>query len=240
MPPPRLSLRPSAVARLRPFSTTTAATTPPPLPPPRWLADLQARLGRCLMFGCSREQTRAAGAVLGALAAEWRGLVAGSEGFLTGRPRPRGPAGGVGRDGQLCRLPTLQRTASRSHPTRPLLTLSRTGRATSTTSSTRATPSRPASTGSPALRPRPGPPRQVDRPDDAAGSWPYAPPPLPLSTLHVRCGPEPATALPVVIVTQLPRARSHHQEPPDGLQIREFRRVPSLCLSEGRDGEQQQ
>ncbi|KAF3771298.1 hypothetical protein M406DRAFT_336768 [Cryphonectria parasitica EP155] len=60
---------------------------PPPPPPSRWLSDLRARIGKCIIFGCSPAQVADAGKVLGALAAEWRALVAGSEGFLTGGRR---------------------------------------------------------------------------------------------------------------------------------------------------------
>ncbi|KAI5865383.1 HotDog domain-containing protein [Durotheca rogersii] len=59
----------------------------PPPPPARWHSDLRARLGRCIQFGCSREQAARAAAVLRVLAQEWRGLAAGAEGFLTGDRR---------------------------------------------------------------------------------------------------------------------------------------------------------
>jgi hypothetical protein len=44
-------------------------------------------VGKCITFGCNREQIKRAGAVLGALTAEWKELLAGSEGFLTGGRR---------------------------------------------------------------------------------------------------------------------------------------------------------
>ena len=50
---------------------------------PRWLSDLQARIGKCIMFGCSPSQSKEAGSILQEIAQDWRGLVAGSEGFLT-------------------------------------------------------------------------------------------------------------------------------------------------------------
>ncbi|XXH00041.1 hypothetical protein Hte_006382 [Hypoxylon texense] len=59
----------------------------PPLPPSRWYSDLRARLGKCILFGCSREQAARAAGVLRALATEWRDLTAGAEGFLTGGRR---------------------------------------------------------------------------------------------------------------------------------------------------------
>lgn len=39
------------------------------------------------MFGCTPSQIATASTVLGALAIEWRSLMAGSEGFLTGARR---------------------------------------------------------------------------------------------------------------------------------------------------------
>ncbi|KAK8096630.1 uncharacterized protein PG998_004850 [Apiospora kogelbergensis] len=54
----------------------------PDLPPSRWYADIQARLGKCIIFGCSPAQVHRVAGVLGALAREWRSLSAGSEGFL--------------------------------------------------------------------------------------------------------------------------------------------------------------
>ncbi|KAK3935883.1 thioesterase-like superfamily-domain-containing protein [Diplogelasinospora grovesii] len=58
-----------------------------PSPPPRWLSDLRSRVGKCIIFGCSPEQTSRAAGVLSTLATEWRQLLAGSEGFLTGGRR---------------------------------------------------------------------------------------------------------------------------------------------------------
>lgn len=80
----------SRLTSRRAYSTSsisqTAAAVPEALPP-RWLSDLNARIGKCLIFGCSPAQIAAAGTVVSALATEWRGLVAGSEGFLTGGRR---------------------------------------------------------------------------------------------------------------------------------------------------------
>ncbi|CAL3965065.1 unnamed protein product [Diplocarpon coronariae] len=53
----------------------------------RWLTDIKARIGKCIMFGMSAEQTKHAGSVLKAVGEEWRHLVAGREGFLVGRKR---------------------------------------------------------------------------------------------------------------------------------------------------------
>lgn len=52
--------------------------------PSRWYGDLHARLGKCLQFGCTPPQVATASTILGALAAEWRPLVAGNLGYLTG------------------------------------------------------------------------------------------------------------------------------------------------------------
>ncbi len=54
---------------------------------PRWLSDLKRRIGRCISFGLTPEQVRRAGNVLHVVGREWKDLVAGSEGFLTGPGR---------------------------------------------------------------------------------------------------------------------------------------------------------
>ncbi|KXX81473.1 hypothetical protein MMYC01_201756 [Madurella mycetomatis] len=59
----------------------------PPPPPSRWIAELRARVGKCIIFGCDGQQISRAASVLGALATEWKELLAGSEGFLTGGRR---------------------------------------------------------------------------------------------------------------------------------------------------------
>ena len=68
---------------------TAKAVAPdiPPLPTARWLADLRARIGKCIIFGCSPLQVSEAAVVTRALATEWRQLTAGSEGYLTGQRR---------------------------------------------------------------------------------------------------------------------------------------------------------
>lgn len=58
-----------------------------PQPPNRWVADVRARIGKCISFGCSDAQVTRAAGVLGVLARKWRALSAGSEGFLTGGRR---------------------------------------------------------------------------------------------------------------------------------------------------------
>ncbi|KAG8161008.1 hypothetical protein KVR01_009272 [Diaporthe batatas] len=77
--------RPSSSSSASPARPNTTDQQDLPAPPPqRWLSDLHARLGKCIMFGCTPAQVTEAGAVLRALAGEWRALSAGAEGFLTG------------------------------------------------------------------------------------------------------------------------------------------------------------
>ncbi|KAI1342274.1 thioesterase-like superfamily-domain-containing protein [Xylariaceae sp. FL0016] len=64
-----------------------SSSSTPPQPPSRWPADLRARVGKCIIFGCNAAQTRRAAGVLGVLAGEWRALSAGSEGYLSGGQR---------------------------------------------------------------------------------------------------------------------------------------------------------
>lgn len=59
----------------------------PPPPPSRWIAELRSRIGKVIIFGCDHGQVSRAAAVLKVLATEWRDLLAGSEGFLTGGRR---------------------------------------------------------------------------------------------------------------------------------------------------------
>ena len=56
---------------------------------PRWLSDIKTRIGKCIMFGINPSQTEEAGSVLQEISADWRELIAGSEGYLTG-PEYRG------------------------------------------------------------------------------------------------------------------------------------------------------
>ncbi|KAI1371334.1 thioesterase-like superfamily-domain-containing protein [Hypoxylon crocopeplum] len=76
----------SSISSSRALSSSSLSD-PPSLPPSRWYSDLKARLGKCILFGCSREQAHRAAGVLRALATEWRELTAGAEGFLTGGRR---------------------------------------------------------------------------------------------------------------------------------------------------------
>jgi hypothetical protein len=69
-------------------STTPSSDAPATMPlSPRWLSDVKSRIGRCIDFGLSTEQMTEAGSVLQLVTTNWRDLLAGSEGFLTGRGR---------------------------------------------------------------------------------------------------------------------------------------------------------
>ncbi|KAF1920312.1 hypothetical protein BDU57DRAFT_10403 [Ampelomyces quisqualis] len=78
---PPVSLYPRARAYCSP--RPPRAHVPSPLPP-RWLADVRQRVGKCVLFGMTSAQTRDAALVLSALARDWRDLVGGCEGYLTG------------------------------------------------------------------------------------------------------------------------------------------------------------
>jgi hypothetical protein len=54
---------------------------------PRWLSDVKSRIGKCIIFGLKPEQLERAGSILKTVSKEWRSLVAGSEGYLTGPKR---------------------------------------------------------------------------------------------------------------------------------------------------------
>ncbi|KAK4162791.1 thioesterase-like superfamily-domain-containing protein [Cladorrhinum sp. PSN259] len=77
----------SAVSRLNAPSITTTPSQKVEPPPQRWIADLRDRIGKCIVFGCNKQQVSRASAVLCALALEWKDLLAGSEGYLTGGRR---------------------------------------------------------------------------------------------------------------------------------------------------------
>ncbi|KAF2144410.1 uncharacterized protein K452DRAFT_266212 [Aplosporella prunicola CBS 121167] len=67
-----------------PSSNSSASAAPATAPlNPRWLSDLKARIGKCIMFGLKPAQVQRAGAILLEMSRDWRELVAGSEGFLT-------------------------------------------------------------------------------------------------------------------------------------------------------------
>lgn len=79
--------RPFSASTARFRSTSESSPAIPEAPPSRWIADLRARIGRCLTFGCNDQQITQAAEVLRAIATEWKELLAGSEGYLTGGRR---------------------------------------------------------------------------------------------------------------------------------------------------------
>ncbi|KAI1455381.1 hypothetical protein F4805DRAFT_271648 [Annulohypoxylon moriforme] len=54
------------------------------IPSGHWYSSIISRLGKCIMFGCSRGQARKIAELLRSVTAEWRDLTAGAAGFLTG------------------------------------------------------------------------------------------------------------------------------------------------------------
>ena len=75
-----------------PCRLSSTIPTPPDTPvtavlPPRWLSDLKQRIGKCIIFGLNQEQVDEAGNIMRIVASDWRELLAGSEGFLTGTGR---------------------------------------------------------------------------------------------------------------------------------------------------------
>ncbi|KAH0558638.1 hypothetical protein GP486_004712 [Trichoglossum hirsutum] len=54
---------------------------------PKWLSDVKRRVGYCICFGLNPQQVQEAGSILQEVANDWRDLVAGSEGYLTGIDR---------------------------------------------------------------------------------------------------------------------------------------------------------
>jgi len=90
--PPARSILPAAAQRiphLARFQSTAPSSNEPTIASlsPRWLSDLKTRIGRCIHFGLNPEQSKDAGIILQELTTDWRDLVAGSEGFLTGKGR---------------------------------------------------------------------------------------------------------------------------------------------------------
>lgn len=65
-------------------SASAVPTAKPHTIDPRWLTSMKTRIGKCLMFGLKTPQVQETGGVLRQLAGDWRELVAGSEGYLTG------------------------------------------------------------------------------------------------------------------------------------------------------------
>jgi hypothetical protein len=85
----------STYTRKAPISTTrfclspktTSHGMPDASPNPRWLSDVKKRLGYCISFGLTPQQVQEAGSILKEITNDWRELLAGSEGFLTGTER---------------------------------------------------------------------------------------------------------------------------------------------------------
>ena len=79
--PTRLHAFCTRTIQSRPSSTGADVSTPPARNP-RWLSDQKLRLGKCINFGLQAHQVQEAGRLARILAEEWRGLIAGAEGFL--------------------------------------------------------------------------------------------------------------------------------------------------------------
>ncbi|KAL1849265.1 hypothetical protein Plec18167_008113 [Paecilomyces lecythidis] len=74
-------------ARQDAHPSSTSTPTKPHTIDPRWLTLTKRRLGKCMMFGLKPHQVDGAGKILQEIARDWRGLIAGSEGFLTEEKR---------------------------------------------------------------------------------------------------------------------------------------------------------
>lgn len=76
---PRLRLLPLKTLKNPRYQSTLSTLNP------RLLTDLKSRIGKCILFGLSPAQTHEAGSILQEVNSDWREIVAGSEGYLTGR-----------------------------------------------------------------------------------------------------------------------------------------------------------
>ncbi|KAF2849293.1 Thioesterase/thiol ester dehydrase-isomerase [Plenodomus tracheiphilus IPT5] len=84
-PSPSILPNIQTIPRLTRFKSTSTTDLPATANlSPRWLSDVKTRIGKCVMFGINKEQTQEAGSILHEVNQDWRELVAGSEGFLTG------------------------------------------------------------------------------------------------------------------------------------------------------------
>lgn len=80
--------RPYGASTAKPTSSTNTTREPATAQlSPRWLSEVKQRIGHCITFGLSAQQVRQAGSILQEVARDWRELVGGSEGFLTGKYR---------------------------------------------------------------------------------------------------------------------------------------------------------
>lgn len=53
----------------------------------RWLSDVKQRIGKCITFGLTSTLLDEAGSILQKLSSDWKELVVGNEGYLTGPGR---------------------------------------------------------------------------------------------------------------------------------------------------------
>lgn len=88
----RIHLRPllQSTRSLACYSTASDSASLQPSIDAKSLAVLRTRVGKCIGFGLPAEQFERAGTVLRLLAMEWRGLLAGSEGFLVAKEKGGG------------------------------------------------------------------------------------------------------------------------------------------------------
>lgn len=75
-----------------PLRSSSAASEQTPVSEPsasqsRWLSNTKSRLGKCILWGLTPDQTQRAAKVLKVLGEDWRALVAEQEGFLTSEKR---------------------------------------------------------------------------------------------------------------------------------------------------------
>ncbi|KAJ4348518.1 uncharacterized protein N0V89_009895 [Didymosphaeria variabile] len=75
--PSSLVQRVSHAARFQSSSASSKDATTATLSP-RWLSDLKARIGKCIMFGIDNEQVKEAGQILHDVNYNWKDLVAGT------------------------------------------------------------------------------------------------------------------------------------------------------------------
>ncbi|RWA03670.1 hypothetical protein EKO27_g11432 [Xylaria grammica] len=94
------ALKPQPTLRFR----APAEPGPRPPPPSRWVSDVPARIGKCVMFGCDAAQVRRAAGVLGTFGEGLAWSQRWERGLPLGRARRSGGSTGrLGRDGQFCR-----------------------------------------------------------------------------------------------------------------------------------------
>jgi len=107
-PPPIFTAYPAYPSQRHLSTSDSPSSSPHPATiPARWLSDLKSRLGKCIIFGLSNAQIDEAGNILRIVAQDWRELVAGSEGFLTGRAR----AGCEGREVVWGEMVTMRKSS---------------------------------------------------------------------------------------------------------------------------------